>query len=68
MSEPEPASLAWRKSSESADGGDCVEVATSPEFVYVRNSKYPDGPVLTFLPREWKAFVAGVRNGEFEPA
>jgi len=68
VSEPEHVNLAWRKSSLSGGGPDCVEVAASPEFVYVRNSRHPEGPVLTFLPREWDAFVAGVQNGEFESA
>ena len=68
MSEPESANLAWRKSSLSGDGADCVEVAASPEYVHVRNSRHPEGPVLTFLPREWEAFIAGVQNGEFESA
>lgn len=66
MSEPEHASLAWRKSSASPDGSSCVEVATGPEFVYVRNSRHGGGPVLAFLREEWGAFIVGVHNGEFE--
>jgi uncharacterized protein DUF397 len=27
-----------------------------------------DGPVLSFTREEWVAFVAGVKNGEFDPA
>lgn len=27
-----------------------------------------DGPVLAFTREEWVAFVAGVENGEFDPA
>ncbi|HUB22147.1 MAG TPA: DUF397 domain-containing protein [Streptosporangiaceae bacterium] len=34
--------------------------------VGVRNSRHPRGPVLTFTPNEWHAFVGGVRNGEFD--
>ena len=26
----------------------------------------PGGPVLTFTQQEWAAFVAGVKNGEFD--
>ena len=55
----------WRKSSRSGEG-DCVEVADNlPGLVAVRDSKDPDGPVLTFDRSQWRAFVAGVRDGEF---
>lgn len=57
----------WRKSSLSGSG-DCVEVAfLRPEdAVVVRDSKDPDGQELRFTVTEWKAFVAGVRDGEFD--
>jgi len=58
--------VTWRKSSYSgANGGGCVEVAQLPAVVAVRDSKDPDGPRLTFSPGEWRAFVAGVKAGEF---
>jgi hypothetical protein len=34
--------------------------------VHVRHSKDQQGPMLTFTHREWNAFLAGVRLGEFE--
>jgi len=34
--------------------------------VLVRDSKNPDGPVLEFTAAEWDAFLAGLRNGEFD--
>jgi hypothetical protein len=55
----------WRKSSLSGTNG-CVEIAFVNERVAVRDSKDRRGPVLTFTPNEWKAFVGGVRNGEFD--
>jgi hypothetical protein len=55
----------WRKSSLSATNG-CVEVALDPAEVAVRDSKDRTGPVLQFDAHEWEAFLAGVRNGEFE--
>jgi Domain of unknown function (DUF397) len=58
----------WRKSSRSSgNGGDCVEVAGNlPGVVAVRDSKAPGGPVLAFAPGAWRAFVAGVKAGEFD--
>lgn len=47
--------------------GDCVQVATGPDEIKVRDSKNPDGPVLTFTRSEWDAFTAGVIAGEFTP-
>jgi len=57
----------WRTSSQSgANGGGCVEVAQLPAAVVaVRDSKDPDGPKPAFSPQEWRAFVAGVKAGEF---
>ncbi len=55
----------WRKSSLSGTNG-CVEIAVINGNIAVRDSKERKGPVLTFTPGEWKAFVGGVRNGEFD--
>ncbi len=54
----------WRKSSRCATSG-CVEVARVGDSVLVRDSKDPDGPVLTFDREEWTAFLAGAAAGEF---
>lgn len=57
----------WRKSSRSMTNGNCVEVAgLVGEFVGVRDSMNPKGAVLGLSPRGWGAFVADVRNGEFD--
>jgi Domain of unknown function (DUF397) len=55
---------AWRKSTLSGTNG-CIEVAFVGGRVAIRNSKNPSGPVLTFSPTEWEAFLGGVRRGEF---
>ncbi len=57
----------WRKSSHSNDGGDgeCIEVAELPGRVAMRDSKDPGGPVLAVIHAEWRAFVGGIRAGEF---
>lgn len=59
---------AWRKSTRSnGGGGNCVEVAMLPDGGWaVRDSKDPDGPILFFTPGETDAFVAGVKDGEFD--
>ncbi|MFD7448605.1 DUF397 domain-containing protein [Kitasatospora sp. NPDC059827] len=48
----------WFKSSYSNDqGGACVEVASCPSAIHVRDSKDKAGPTLTFSPEAWSAFV-----------
>ncbi len=50
--------LGWIKSSYStAEGPDCVEVATTPRTVLVRDSKNPHGPRLTLTPTAWATFL-----------
>ncbi len=48
--------------------GDCVEVGQLPGgAVAVRDTKDRErGAALVFTPEEWTAFVAGVKNGEFD--
>jgi hypothetical protein len=54
----------WFKSSRSASGNDCVEVAhLGKGMVGVRDSKNPTGPALVFGPGEWEAFTLGLRAG-----
>ena len=73
LSQAEPGSNAdllggavWRTSSYSGTAGNCVEVATNlPGLVAMRDSKTPAGPVLVVSTDGWRAFVAGVREGEF---
>ena len=57
----------WVKSSLSYANGNCVEVASLPGgAIGVRNSRNSAGPVLRFTPEDWRAFLGGVRNGEFD--
>ncbi|MEU4584582.1 DUF397 domain-containing protein [Kitasatospora aureofaciens] len=51
--------MKWFKSSYSdSQGGNCVEVASSPSAVHVRDSKDKAGPTLAFSPEAWSAFVS----------
>jgi hypothetical protein len=71
----------WHKASYSGgNGGGCVEVTATHETASVlhksdqdmlyllRDSKDPSGPTLAFTTSEWDAFIAGVKDGEFDPA
>ncbi|MEU0218743.1 DUF397 domain-containing protein [Streptomyces sp. NPDC006265] len=51
--------LTWFKSSYSDgnEGDSCVEVATTPGTVHVRDSKNVEGPRLAFTPAAWAGFV-----------
>jgi hypothetical protein len=52
----------WRTSSySSGNGGQCVEVATSPAAVGVRDSKDRGGPALVFTPAQWLVFTDRVK-------
>lgn len=56
--------LTWRKASRSGENGNsCVELACGREVRAVRDSKNPDGPVLTWTPAAVDAFFADVRSG-----
>jgi uncharacterized protein DUF397 len=59
--------VTWRKSTASNPTGACVEVAPLPHGdVAVRNSRHPSGPALVYTRAEIAAFLAGVKNGEFD--
>ncbi|MGW7261993.1 DUF397 domain-containing protein [Streptomyces sp. NPDC054842] len=52
----------WIKSSysDSNNPNDCVEIATAPPTVHVRDSKDPRGPRLAVEVNAWTVFVAYV--------
>jgi hypothetical protein len=57
----------WRKSRASNPSGNCVEVAELPGgAIAMRNSRHPSGPALLCTRAELAAFLAGVKNGEFD--
>ncbi|MFE2280398.1 DUF397 domain-containing protein [Streptomyces sp. NPDC059454] len=51
--------LVWFKSSysSSGDGNDCIEIATDPDVVRVRDSKNIGGPQLALTRRAWADFA-----------
>lgn len=59
--------VGFHKSVASSNNGSCVEVKTCTcDEILVRDSKDPDGPVLSFTRNEWAAFLVGVKGEEFE--
>ncbi|MGA6154760.1 DUF397 domain-containing protein [Stenotrophomonas sp. NPDC087984] len=64
MSTEDSARGAWFKSSYSGnEGGECVEVATTPGAVHVRDSKEPERAQLVFAAQSWAAFVDFATRG-----
>lgn len=64
---PEPVSgrdTAWIKASRSTSGANCVEMRRHGDAVQVRDSKDPDGPVLSFSPAQFAAWLDGADHGE----
>jgi hypothetical protein len=53
----------WRRAS-LCGGGECVEVALRDGAVMMRSSQTPE-EILLVSAAGWRAFVAGVRIGEF---
>ncbi|WP_416962517.1 DUF397 domain-containing protein [Streptomyces sp. Agncl-13] len=51
--------LNWFKSSfsDTSDPNDCVEVATTPGTIHVRDSKNTQGPRFTVTPAAWTDFL-----------
>ncbi|MEU5382115.1 DUF397 domain-containing protein [Streptomyces sp. NPDC005968] len=59
--------VTWMKSRYSTADGNCVEVALlTGGDVAVRNSRDPQGPALVYTRAEIAAFIAGVKDGEFD--
>jgi hypothetical protein len=62
----QPAVAAWRKSSFCASG-ECVEVGLGSHDVMMRSS-LETSVVLRISADEWRAFMKGIRAGEFDNA
>ena len=59
--------LDWHTSSFSGEnGGSCVEVAPTPTGVAVRDTKDRTRAPHLHSATAWRAFVAAVRDGEFD--
>jgi hypothetical protein len=58
--------LSWQKSSHSSEGSNCIELAAAPDgTVHLRESDDP-GVVVTTERAKLRAFILGVKAGEFD--
>ncbi|GAA4218167.1 DUF397 domain-containing protein [Actinocatenispora rupis] len=62
----ELAGAAWRKSTRSGGGNNCVEVAFVSAGVGVRDSKNRLGTAFVFGGDAWTSFLGDVREGRFD--
>jgi len=66
LSVSERENLAWLKARSSTANGHCVEIASAVGNIAIRDSKDPDGPILVCTTSEFRAFLDGARDGEFD--
>ena len=57
--------LDWQVS-RTCDNGQCIKVARAGKFVMIGNTSKPEGPVSEFTVEEWRHFLAGVKQGDFD--
>jgi predicted secreted Zn-dependent protease len=55
----------WRTAGR-CDGGTCVEIGVLGRLILIRSSADPDGVRIALSRGEWREFVAGVKDGEFD--
>ncbi|WP_412520411.1 DUF397 domain-containing protein [Actinomadura madurae] len=63
MSSPRLPRTVFRKSSHSEGANGCVETCVRDAHHLVRDSKDPEGGVLTLDPSAWAAMVAQIKRG-----
>jgi hypothetical protein len=56
----------WRVSSRSSQGANCVQVAVTPAFGVVRDSKNPDGPALVIPRRQLGLMFGSIKENRLD--
>jgi len=54
--------MEWRKSSYSAENGNCAEAASAAGRVLIRDTKDRDGVTLSIPAGAWRAFAATIKD------
>jgi hypothetical protein len=52
--------------SHTCESGACIKVARRGEFVLIGNTNSPEGPFSEFTTEEWRNFLVGAKNGDFD--
>lgn len=56
----------WFLPRQTTNGGTCVETKITEDTVLVRNNLRPNAGTAEFTYEEWKVFVAGVKDGDYD--
>lgn len=64
VSVPSLPGVVWRRSLRSGSSGNCVELASIPRGVAVRDSKTTHGSALLFGRSAWGAFVEAIKHNQ----
>ncbi len=57
--------ISWRKASYSVGNGECVELSSASGRISIRDSKAPEGPVLSYPAEAFRSFLAAAKEGVF---
>lgn len=67
MDSPDLTGVQWVRGSPPSQTGSYVEVANLPDGgVAFRHSGRPDGQIMVYTAAEWRAFLEGVKQGDFD--
>lgn len=61
----EDSGVSWRKASHSVGNGECIELSSASGRILVRDSKAPEGPVLSYNVEAFRSFLTGAKDGVF---
>jgi hypothetical protein len=54
--------VSWRKATRSAGNGECVEVTSVLGRISIRDSKDPEGPVVSCSAKAFRAFLGAAKK------